>query len=90
MAQFGWFLYINRDGCKDSTLEEKKYYFEDCFKKIEPLLINGLRFASKQEYIGTACVVGPDEECLRLKQQIEQMGIGSMIPDKDYIRPLKS
>ena len=75
MVQFGWALFFDKD-------------YIQCFKQVEPLLINGLRFASKQESIGMACVVGPADDCLRLKQQIKEMGIGEMIPNTDCIRPI--
>ena len=92
MAQFGWFLSFKQpeDWEKLPTNEERlsalASNIKHCFEQVEPLLVNGLRFASKQELVGTACVVGPESECLRLKQQIEEMGIGQMLPNTDCIR----
>ena len=93
MAQFGWVLFFEHPKGLDEleTREEKlgamQSHIKHCFERVEPLLVNGLRFASKQETIGTACIVGTEGECLRLKQQIEEMGIGQMIPNTDCIRP---
>ena len=94
MAQYGWVLFFNKpEGLNDLLTDEERLtalvgHNESCFKQVEPLLTNGLRFASRQEYMGSACVMGPDEECLRLKDQIEKMGIGKMIPNTDCIRPV--
>lgn len=95
MAQFGWVLFFNRpEGfdalpSKEAKIAALSAHIKQCFEQVEPLLVNGLRFASKQEFIGSACVVGPDNECQRLKQQVEEMGIATMIPNTDCIRPAR-
>jgi len=92
MAQFGWVLFFEHPKGWDElpTNEEKitalRHHIQRCFEQVEPLLVNGLSFASKQEMIGSGCVVGPDAECLHLKDQVEKMGIGKMIPNTDCIR----
>ena len=93
MTQFGWILFfetpegLDELATKEQKVEALQSHIRHCFEQVEPLLVNGLRFASKQEHIGTACVVGSESECLRLKQQVEELGIGRMIPNMKVIRP---
>ncbi|MBM3206409.1 MAG: hypothetical protein FJZ43_02195 [Candidatus Staskawiczbacteria bacterium] len=85
MAQFGFVFSLPHPSEEEMTNIEA--YFQKGFEAVEPFLVNGLRFASKQEYIGTACIVGPEDECQKLKQLIEERGLGEMIPNTDCIRP---
>lgn len=94
MAQFGWVLMFSKraEGVEQLPTREAKAkamreHNQRCFEQLEPLLIDGLRLASKQELIGSACVVGSEAACLRLKEQVEAMGLATMIPNTDCIRP---
>jgi len=84
MAQHGWILFLNRPKgwCNLPNNEEKmnvfRSYVEDCFNRVEPLLVNGLHFTLVEKCVGMAYVMGPCEDCSRLKEQIEEMGIGEM------------
>ena len=84
MTQLGWVLYLNHPKDIEKLPEEErvaacKSHFQKCFQEIEGLLVNGLRFAVKRENIGNALIVGPEDECQKLKKLLQQKGLGDMI-----------
>lgn len=92
MAQFGWTLILPRpEGMGQISSGEREAflleYSQNHFRELTPLLVkHGLTLVSMEKRARSACVVGLEDACLRLKQQVESMGLGTMIPNTDCIR----
>lgn len=86
-----WVVFLNRpDNINELKTDEEREraanaHFALCFEKMELLMASGsLRFISKQESLGTACISGLEEEYSSFKKRIEEMGIGRVVPNVNY------
>lgn len=88
MARYIFFI-RNPDGFDDLPTDEEKIAAlivngKKCLEQIEPLMIGSLRITLIKDRDGAfyaAHIEGPDQECLQLKQQIEEMKLGKMLPE---------
>ncbi len=93
MVQYGWVVMFSRPKgidelpTREARIQVMRDHNQRCFEQLKPLLVDGLCLASKQELIGSACVVGPEAACVRLKEQVEATGLAVMIPNTDCMRP---
>lgn len=90
----GWVVFFNKPaGCleeigrisdRNERVEFLKKLNEGFFKKLEILVARhgNIHIASKQEFLGSACVIGPENACLDLKREIETDDFATMIKNE--------
>lgn len=93
MKQYGWMLMFTKrpEGIEALPQEERadalRVHYQRYFEQLESLLAGGVHIMSRQEFTGSACIDGPDEACRSLKAEVESVGLATMEPNTDCIRP---
>lgn len=62
-------------------------HFAPLFAKLGQMLPPGVRIVSRQEFVGSACIVGDEHSCCALKKLVEQAGLATMVENALCIRP---
>ena len=87
---FGWVLRLS-DELRPVHLkspEEVLEYNTKALDEIQREFPEGVSFASRQDYLGQACIVGPEEMCLALKRNLEVSGKAAMVKNVPVARAI--
>lgn len=93
MKQYGWMLFFTKrpEGIEALPRKERadalRVHYQRCFEQLESLLVEGVRITSRQEFIGSVCIDGPHEACMGLKAKVESVGLATMVPNIECVRP---